>query len=374
MQNALLAQAKCLFHILSKAFLVVLLFLAAPLFAERWTDPATGVEWMYSISSGEAEITRVLNVSGHFTIPSSIKGYRVTAIGWFALADCTGLTSVTIPDSVRAIGTCAFKGCTGLTSVTIPDSVRAIGAATFSGCTNLTSVIIHDGVTTIGFGMFGGCTSLTSVTIPDSVTKIENFAFEGCTSLTSVTIPDSVTTINFGAFAECGAVFVDKGNNAYLSTPEGALLSADGHKLLHVPASVSSYIIPDCVTEIWGAAFWRCRNLTSVTIPDSVTKIGICAFWECIGLTSVTIPASVTEVEEQAFWGCTNLRTAYILNRSCEIHPEAFKDSPTEIILGRRLLGLPLSWIYVAVAILVVVGGLLGIGWWYKRRSHARQN
>ena len=46
----------------------------------------------------------------------------------------SGLTSITIPDSVTSIGYSAFEGCTGLTSITIPDSVTSIGNCAFLGC------------------------------------------------------------------------------------------------------------------------------------------------------------------------------------------------------------------------------------------------
>ncbi len=68
--------------------------------------------------------------------------------------DCTGLTSVTIPNSVTSIGDGAFSDCSGLTSVTIPDSVTSIGDYAFSSCTGLTSVTIPDSVTSIGDGAF----------------------------------------------------------------------------------------------------------------------------------------------------------------------------------------------------------------------------
>jgi hypothetical protein len=43
----------------------------------------------------------------------------VTSIGDYAFEDCTGLTSVTIPNSVTSIRYRAFYGCTGLTSMTV---------------------------------------------------------------------------------------------------------------------------------------------------------------------------------------------------------------------------------------------------------------
>ncbi len=45
-----------------------------------------------------------------------------------AFSYCTGLTSVTIRNSVTSIGDEAFWYCTGLTSVTIPETaLRALG-------------------------------------------------------------------------------------------------------------------------------------------------------------------------------------------------------------------------------------------------------
>ena len=50
--------------------------------------------------------------------------------------------------------------------------------------------------------------------------------------------------------------------------------------------------------------FEGCTSLTSVIIPNSVTSIGTAAFFRCYNLTSVTIPNSVTTIGEDAFYGC----------------------------------------------------------------------
>ena len=104
-----------------------------------------------------------------------------------AFYNCTGLTSVTIPNSVTNIGNSAFYGCTGLTSMTIPNSVTSIGGNAFTKCTGLPSITIPNSVTSIEIGTFINCSSLNSVTIGKRVTNIGNGAFYGCGSLTSVT-------------------------------------------------------------------------------------------------------------------------------------------------------------------------------------------
>ena len=148
----------------------------------------------------------------------------VTSIGDWAFNDCASLTSVTIGDGVTSIGSSAFSGCS-ITKATIPtiaiDDIpqnnlqeviinggESIGSSAFEDCTGLTSVTIPDSVTSIGYNAFSGCTGLTSVTIGDGVTSIGSSAFSGCTGLTSIVIPDSVTSIEYYAFNDCASLTI----------------------------------------------------------------------------------------------------------------------------------------------------------------------
>ena len=216
----------------------------------------------------------------------------MTSIGYSAFWGCSGLTSVTIPNSVTSIGDYAFSGCSGLTSVTIPNSVTSIGNGAFTGCSGLTSVTIPNSVTRIGYRAFYSCSGLTSITIPNSVTSIGSHAFSFCSGLTSVTIPNSVTSIEDGTFNDC--------------------------------SGLTSVTIPNSVTSIGGDAFWGCSGLTSITIPNSVTSIGERAFRGCSGLTSVTIGNSVTSIGNYAFYGCSSLTSITIPNSVTSIGGRAF--------------------------------------------------
>ena len=259
------------------------------------------------------------------TIPNS-----VTSIGYYAFSGCSGLTSITIPNSVTSIGDGAFDYCTGLTSVTIPNSVTSIGGYAFSNCRGLTSVTIPKSVTSIGENTFEYCSGLTSITIPNSVKIIKGYAFRNCTRLTSATIPNSVTSIGDGAFEGCTDL-----TSVHISDLEAwCKISFDGsssnplsfaHHLYMNGSEITNLVIPNNVTSIGEFAFSKCSGLTSVTISNSVTSIGRSAFSGCSGLTSITIPNSVTSIGNGTFGDCTGLTSIMIGNSVTSIGDDAFK-------------------------------------------------
>jgi len=182
--------------------------------------------------------------SGNYTIPSTVKKIKENAfyyckeltsvtipsstdtIGPGAFSKCLTLYQIKIPKSVRFIGYGAFEFC-GITSITLPDSIKSINEYTFFECPGLKSIVIPDAVLHIGSHAFYRCISLKSVLfqnsrdtlisndafsycnslqsfiIPNKVKRIGNAAFYNCCSLSSITIPASVSIIENMAFASC---------------------------------------------------------------------------------------------------------------------------------------------------------------------------
>ena len=293
-----------------KYALTILLFAVSnELFAYSFTEVCEGHTIYYSIIPDKGVyvtygITFNGNYSGDVIIPTSVHDYPVIEIGFRAFYNCTGLSSIELPNTITAIGEYAFEGCSSLPNVELPNSVTTLGTRAFMNCTNMTNIVIPNSVNSIGGSAFYGCNNLKGIVIPNSVTDIGSDAFRNCTSLTNVVIPNSVTTIKQNTFSGC--------------------------------TNLTNVVIPNSVTTIESNAFSGCTSLTSVVIPNSVTKIENNAFSGCTSLTSIVIPNSVTKIEKDAFKGCTSLMN---LSLDCTSIETWFKDfsSIKEIHLGSNV-------------------------------------
>ena len=197
-------------------------------------------------------------------------------------------TSITLPDTidgvtVTAVGDYAFQ-YGNFTSLTIPSGVSSIGTGSFANCTNLTEVHLTHGLTSIGVAAFDGCSKLLDINIPASVTNMEA-AFSNA-------LPDSQA----GALLN---IVVDADNASYVST-DGIVFSADQTQLVQYPCGrQGSYTVPSLVTKTGYASFSGC-TLTNVIFPEGLTNIGSASFYKS-PITQVLIPATVTTLELGAF-------------------------------------------------------------------------
>ena len=152
--------------------------------------------YYYTIDTdGNAIIVGCTTTSVNITLPVTLGGYPVIAVGYRGMADCTTLTSVTIPNNIVRLDLYAFAGCTGITTATIPATCQYVGDYAFTDCTSLTTVVIAEGVTYLGDYCFQDCTSLTEIVVPDSCEYLGKYAFYNCMALESATIGITVPAI-----------------------------------------------------------------------------------------------------------------------------------------------------------------------------------
>ena len=262
-------------------------------------------------------ITGYTGTDTDIVIPSSINGEAVTSIADWTFANCTSITSITIPEGVESIGYYAFMNCTSLETVNLPASVNQIVYDAFFGCTSLAEINVSEGneyycsedgilfnydktclvccpagkavgaftipdtVNEIEDCAFAYCTQLTDITIPENINSIGNSVFSSCTSLTSIYIHENITTLDSSAFENCSSlteINVSEANQYYCSE-DGVLFNTDKSALLCYPAGKpdDSYAVPSGVVSIESSAF--CGSpLVDITIPETVSYIGLHAF------------------------------------------------------------------------------------------------
>ena len=312
----------------------------------------------------ELNCTNASDLTGDITVPATLDGKTVVALGKVAFQNATNITGVTLPDSVKEIGLWAFKGCSNLSSVNlnklekisssafencpslktvvIPKTLVNVAGGVFTGTTKLTSVTFEEGSTIIPRSILQDCTDITSVTIPNTVTSIENYAFTN-SGITEITLPDSVKEVGMSSFEGCSnlsnvnlnklekispCAFKDCPNLKTVVIPKtlvnginiyikGGIFSGTT-KLTSVTFEEGSTVIAETILQ-------DCTDITSVTIPNTVTLVDGYSFKNS-GVKEITLPNSVEKIGIKAFEDCSDLTKITILDNCKTIGSDAFAN------------------------------------------------
>lgn len=265
------------------------------------------------LDDGTIEITKC-NSNGDVDIPSSIDGKTVTTIGEYAFSD--GVTSVSIPESVKTIQDYAFYNCYSLEDIEFSEGLTYIGKEAFYSC------------------------NIQALHLPETLEEIDDYAFSGNYGIYDLSFPETrgvkigLDALPTGSWywskpdgpIISGKTFVRyKAYNAYIpeyTIPDGietiapyAFSDLYSTQKINIPDSVKyvceyafantniqEAILPDGVEFIGHRAFEYCYSLKNVTLPNSLTYIGSNAFSHCENLTdTIAIPDSVTYLGDYAF-------------------------------------------------------------------------
>lgn len=401
------------------------------------TGTSGGIDWSYE--NGVLTISKANTPESNYTSGVMVDYNNANAQPWISYR--TDITQVVISDGVETLGNYALSGAsnltkieftetiaihtigkralekTGLTSITIPDSVTELKEQALGENTSLTSVQIGKGLSTCGNWVFYGDTALSQVTvdgensnfysedgilfgqkdgnkyhtiilypsakegsaysIPEGTVHIAAYAFQNCGALTSLAIPSTLATYGSGTTLgmfqgtkNLEQITVAADNPTYTTDVAGAWVSRDGNKIVLYPAASSgtTYTIGEDVGLIVAGAFAGAANLTTlyynakdasstdefsagsrfsgagssngftVIIGDEVTIIPAGMF-NGANITKLTIGNAVTEIGTNAFQNCKELTELAIPDSVQKINGAAFKGCAAlkTLTLGKGL-------------------------------------
>ncbi len=195
----------------------------------------------------------------------------------------SGLTAITIPDTVTYIGDMAFNE-TAITSLHIPASVESIGAGITAGCLDLLTITVDPQNTTYDSRnncnaiietatntLIAGC---ASTTFDSTIEHIGNGAFYGHTGLTVVNL-EYIYTVGEYAFGECtnlDTIIVGSCLNNYYDT---SLYNCTSLHTLVIKGNEDLYIgyTPDMMGD--GVDIFQEIYVTKTTIDYVVTYLSM---------------------------------------------------------------------------------------------------
>lgn len=271
------------------------------------TAGSLGVEVLYKVDV--LSDVKYLKVTGPLNNADWVTMKNMTSAISIDLSEATGtaipndnfygrgsLKSMEFPQNLLTIGNNAFRG-TGLTDLSVPETVTSIGSCCFQDCESLVSAMLNCENVTLGIGCFNSCGSLETVNIvgtPD----LPKDCFLDCQKLTTVTLPDGLQGIGESCFNNCQGL-------SSINLPAGmTYINSYG---FYRTSSLKEIIFPESLISISSYAF-RYGGLTKADLPERLTTIGYRAFNACSSLEEVVLPITISNYSaDQEFTGCPNL-------------------------------------------------------------------
>lgn len=193
---------------------------------------------------------------------------------------------------------------------TASNHTTGLPARSFSNCTALTQVILPETIKSIGLSAFYNCAALTTLNL-DGITHVGTQAFQN-TGLKGELLLPQILYVAPNAFSNCaGITRIEIGQQAFIG--ESAFAHCEALQQVSATATV----------EIKKQAFANCPALITVEMPK-LQKVGNSAFQGCKALTNVDLPV-VKQIESYAFSGNTALKNVTFPQVS-EVQDFAFGD------------------------------------------------
>ena len=252
--------------------------------------------------------------------------WNYKTVTYRAFAGCGNLTKIVLGAKVSEINSDAFSGV-GFKTYRIPETVTKVGSYAFSSCPNLEKLTISKNVKAVPSYIVSRCENIKKVVIEDGVKSIADYAFAN-SSITSISMPSSITKVGYAAFFHAEKLVYARISDSVKKIEDKTFANC---------YELSKLKIGKSVNQIGETAFIRCYKLDKVVIPGSVKKIGYRAFTES-GVKSLYISDGVSEIDYWAFCKCPELTSVYIGKDVSKIRYSAFLqcDKLTKLVVSKE--------------------------------------
>lgn len=308
-----------------------------------------------SLASDSFNYLRVRNIvlpdtvvsigAGCFAQSSSIQSIHLsshlTSIGRHAFINCSGITQLTIPDTVTHLNN-IMEGCRSLTTLTIGSGLATVADDAFirlrslnyiyvdSNNTQFQSIngILYSKDSTVLY-KYPGEMPGTVYNVPSGVLRIWSYALSSTTKLQYLGISETVTNISRTSFVPAYApdtsslvsIQVSTNNSTYSADSYGVLYDDVNHRCVYCPvnAVVSSgiYTLKSSCTAVNQYAFDTAKNIDKLYLPSGVTSIREYCF-AFSSITKLYFPSSLTTIGSHIIVGTSQLTDIYYSGSSAQ--------------------------------------------------------
>ncbi|MBR2289070.1 MAG: leucine-rich repeat protein [Clostridia bacterium] len=244
-------------------------------------------------------------------------------IGVRAFQYCKGITSLTLPYSLKTIANRGFQGAIkNINTVTLPYSLEVLGEACFAQG-SFQYVEWNECLKTISGSAFWECGSLRNLPSGISTLKtIEGSAFKSCTNLgindgSGTDIfnwlkETNITSLGTSVFNNCKYIkgdfleYAENSDGDIITRDPGVFANCGVEIVKEIPKNGDTTILAN---KYEGITKFKNSESGEIILPNTITSIGAYAFQNCSALKSITINKEVTSIGQNAFYGCKNLTT-----------------------------------------------------------------
>ena len=252
--------------------------------------------------------------------------YKVMGIGAYAFYNCALSTGrIMLPEGMVFIDDFAFESAE-VGTLRLPSTIQYISDYAFSGNKfNDISVVagnpyfahLNSDQEGRNFTVLTNKEQTKLLACPGA--KAREYNSDGSTTyITTFTVPEQITEIGNLAFSDNKTLTRVTFHSGITRIGMGAFSGASALTGVNIPN-------PDC--ELGNSCFEQCTSITSVRLPQGMKRLGRHVFFFCSSLTGITLPEGMEEIGTMCFSSCA-LTTVNLPSTMVKLDTCSLQDNP----------------------------------------------